>query len=68
MRSIHEKKIYPCSHRVFDRKTLRCCFTSDIDAQQQMFTTRYCSNSNIRKILRYMLLAMVVFLLLMFFF
>ena len=27
-------------------------FTSDIDAQQQIFTTRYYSNSNIRKQLR----------------
>ena len=28
------------------------CFTSDIDAQQQIVTTWYCSDSNIRKQLR----------------
>jgi len=28
------------------------CFTSDIDAEQQIFTTQYCSDSNIRKQLR----------------
>ena len=28
------------------------CFTSDINAQQQIFTTQYCSESNMREQLR----------------